>query len=191
MNAQKEFLERIIDALAKAKIPYMLSGSTASSFHGRPRATNDTDIVIAPTREQLNSFIESLGKDYYVSPQAVRQAFEISSIFNIIDHKTGGKADFILRKNRPFSVQEFERRRTAEIEGLRLWTTSPEDVILTKLEWAQNSQSEQQLQDALAVAVVQWERLDKDYLKKWAKDLQIEDFLKRLLEQAEKLIDSK
>jgi len=32
---------------------YMLTGSLASSVHGMPRASNDFDIVIAPTPEQL------------------------------------------------------------------------------------------------------------------------------------------
>ena len=32
----------------------MVTGSLASSFHGRPRLTHDADVVIDPTREQLD-----------------------------------------------------------------------------------------------------------------------------------------
>ena len=40
-------------ALDFAGIPYMVTGSFASSAFGDPRASKDIDIVIAPTREQL------------------------------------------------------------------------------------------------------------------------------------------
>ena len=73
--------------------------------------------------------------------------------------------------------------------GLDVWVVSPEDVILSKLEWAKSSRSQQQFQDALTVAVVQWNRLGKDYLRKGAKQIQVHDRLEELLGQAEKLTD--
>ncbi len=66
--------------------------------------------------------------------------------------------------------------------------TSPEDIILSKLEWSKDSQSEQQFGDALGVAVVQWDRLDVDYLRKWAKELQVRESLEQLLEQAGRIV---
>ena len=191
MIEQKEFFKRLIEALNEACIPYMVSGSVGSSFHGRPRATNDFDIVIAPAEKQLDSFIKSLGKDFYVSTEAAQQALENNSMFNIIDRKTGGKADLILRKNRDFSYEELQRKNKAQIMGLDIWIASPEDVILSKLEWSKGRQSNNQYQDALGVAVVQWDHLDQDYLSKWAKNLQVENNLKQLLEHAKKLIDLK
>ena len=47
MTTRKEFLEKIIDGLEAFKIPYMLSGSMCSSFHGQPRATNDVAVYFA------------------------------------------------------------------------------------------------------------------------------------------------
>ena len=49
----RELFIRIRAALEAAEIPHMLTGSFAGSIHGAPRATQDIDIVIAPTREQL------------------------------------------------------------------------------------------------------------------------------------------
>jgi hypothetical protein len=191
MTDQNDFLKRLIDTLNDAGVPYMLSGSMCSSFHGKPRATNDVDIVIAPTETQLERFAESLGNDYYVSLGAVRDAFKRNSMFNVIDIEGGWKADFIIRKKRPFSNEEFQRRTKVNIMGLDIWVVSPEDMILTKLEWSKAQVTGNQFQDALGVAVVQWDLLDKDYLLKWAKELQVDGLLKQLLEQAKKLIDSK
>jgi hypothetical protein len=190
MTTQEDFLEGLIKKLNQQDIPYMLSGSVSSSFHGRPRATNDVDIVIAPTEHQLLSFAESFSEDYYISTDAVRNALTNNSMFNVVDIQAGWKADFVIRKDRPFSRQEFQRRRKAKIMELDIWTTSPEDVILSKLEWARNSQSDQQFQDALGVAIVQWDQLDKDYLHKWAKELNIQNSLKQLFEQAKQLRNS-
>jgi len=190
MNGQKDFLQILIKKLDQHEIPYMLSGSVSSSLHGHPRATKDVDIIIEPTEKQLFSFVESLGEDYYVSIEAVRNAFADKSMFNIIDKETSWKADFIIRKDRPFSHQEFKRKRTTKIEGLKVWVTSPEDIILSKLEWAKNSHSEQQFRDALGVAVTQWNILELDYLHYWAKQLKLKSSLEELLEQAKKLLES-
>jgi len=191
MTSQEDFLEGLIEKLGRHNIPYMLSGSVSSSIHGQPRATKDVDIVITPTEEQVLNFAGTLGETYYVSLDAVREAFAHNSTFNVIDNQSGWKADFIIRKDRPFSKKEFERRCAAKIKQLDVWVTSPEDIILSKLEWAKDSQSEQQFRDALGVAMVQWDRLDKDYLHKWAKKLQVESSLKQLLKEAKKLLDSK
>ncbi len=190
MANQEEFLGKLINKLNERGIAYMLSGSVSSSLHGHPRATQDIDIVIAPTEKKLVDFVESLGSDYYVSIEAVREAFTRSSMFNVIDNKYGWKADFIIRKERPFSLQEFERKRLSKIKDMEVWVTSPEDTILCKLEWAKESQSEQQFRDALGIIVVQWKNLDRNYLQKWAKELLVENSLKRLLEQAEELVEA-
>lgn len=191
MTSQDDFLKKLINVLGDCSIPYMVSGSFGSSFHGRPRATRDVDIVIAPIEEQLLRFIESLGEDYYVSLSAVREAMANRSMFNVIDIQSGWKADFMICKDRLFSQIEFERKCIADIKGLGIWVASPEDTILSKLEWAKESRSEQQFHDALGVAVVQWGQIDTDYLIKWAKDLGIEKSLGQLLQQAEELSEPK
>lgn len=190
MTSPEESLHILIEKLNKQNIPYMLSGSFSSSLHGQPRATNDADIVIAPAEKQLIAFVKSLGDDYYVSPNAARDAFKNNSVFNVIDIQNSWKADFIIRKDRPFSREEFQRRRKANIMGLAVWVVSPEDIILSKLEWAKNSESNQQFQDALGVATVQYDRLDRDYLHKWAKELQVESSLERLLKYAKEQLYS-
>ncbi len=88
MTDQEAFLRRLVQALDKAKIAYMLSGSLGSSFHGEPRATNDIDMVIAAEEKQLLRFVELLGDKYYVSRKAVLEACHHRSMFNIIDHET-------------------------------------------------------------------------------------------------------
>lgn len=184
MNSQKESLSRLIKLLDEARIPYMVAGSVGSSIHGRPRATQDTDVVIDPTEDQLKSLIALFGQDYYVSRDAAFDAFRLRTMFNVVDLDGGWKADLILRKDRPFSRQEFNRRRQVDAMGQGLWVVSPEDVILAKLEWAKGRESDVQYSDAVGVAAAQWGNLDMEYLHKWAEELGIRDRLIKVLEQA-------
>jgi hypothetical protein len=51
-------LRAIRAALEAASIPYMVVGSFASTAHGKPRTTQDLDIVIDPTAAALDRFWE-------------------------------------------------------------------------------------------------------------------------------------
>ena len=184
---QQEFLAQIARCLEMAGIPFMVTGSYSSSHYGQPRTTNDIDVVIDPTPEQLASFLDLLGDRYYVSKESAHEALSRRSMFNVIDFEDGWKADLIVRKDRPFSVEEFRRRTPRTLLGQSLPLASAEDVILAKLEWNALTPSERQLHDALQVAVVQWPTLDQAYLRTWAFALGVAERLEDLLRKAQEL----
>jgi hypothetical protein len=183
--SQLGLLTKIADILERSGVPYMLVGSHASGIHGQVRTTQDVDIVIDPTPGQLNSFLKALAEGYYVSQEAAREALQRRSVFNVIELDSGWKADLIIRKERPFSIEEFKRRQPMSVAGRSIPVASPEDVILAKLEWDQITPSQRQLSDALAVAVMHRENLDRDYLKQWAGRLGISKSLEQLLKDAD------
>jgi hypothetical protein len=184
---QEDFVAWVGRRLETAGIAFMVAGSHGSGYHGQPRATNDVDFVIDPTAEQLDQFLAALSDDYYASPEAAHEALRNRSVFNVIHLAEGWKADLIIHKNRPFSVEEFARRQVGNLYGHPLPIASAEDVILSKLEWHRISPSERQLQDALHVAVVQSARLDQPYLRHWAAQLGVGEQLEEILRQAEAL----
>jgi hypothetical protein len=184
MISQREFLAHLVELLDEAGIPYMVAGSMGSSVHGRPRATQDADVVIDPAENQLVSFLALLEQRYYVSRDAAFDAFHRRGMFNVIDVAGGWKADLIFRKDRSFSRREFERRRQVDVMGQMLWVVSPEDAILSKLEWMKGRESDVQYSDALGVAVAQWGGLDIEYLRQWARELGVQAMLARLLKEA-------
>ncbi len=189
MTTQRESLFRLLGFLDKTGIPYMVAGSTGSSFHGKPRATQDTDIVIDPAEDQLQRLMALFGDSYYVSREAALEALHRRTMFNVIDMDGGWKVDLIIRKDRPFSLEEFRRRRQMRMTGQPIWVVSVEDTILSKLEWTKGRQSDVQYSDALGVAVAQWETLDIEYLRQWAKQLEVEDALTRLLNEAKEQLE--
>lgn len=159
-------------ALDSAGVPYMVTGSFASSTHGEPRASKDIDIVIAPTRDQLIDLIRHFPDDqYYAMEEDALEAFANRSMFNIIDFVSGWKVDLIVKKMRPFSDEEFGRRKEVELAGLRLSVATAEDVLISKLEWAKAGESQRQLEDAAGIIRVQGQNLDVEYVERWIREL--------------------
>ncbi len=169
-----EVLQRISAALDHAGIAYMLTGSFASAHYGSPRSTQDIDLVIAATVEQLTSLVQSLPSDeYYVDLDAALEARRRESLFNIIDMATGWKIDLIFRKSRRFSQEEFARRQQINLQGLRLFVASAEDVIVAKLEWAKLAKSQRQIDDVATILGLRWDVLDRSYLEGWISELDL------------------
>jgi hypothetical protein len=185
--SQDEFFRSITRMLQQAGVPFMVTGSHGSSHHGKPRSTYDLDIVIDPTADQLDAFCALLAGEYYVSVASAHEALGARSMFNVIDLAGGNKADLVIRKDRPFSVEEFARRQASSMHGVPIWVASAEDIILSKLEWNKITPSERQMQDALDVAVVQKACLDEAYLRRWATDLGVSDALHEVLDKVRQM----
>jgi hypothetical protein len=70
-------IHRFASLLDTAGVPYMLTGSFASGFHGAPRATQDIDIVISPTLGSLNRScafkLDTLYVDRWVEQLGLRE----------------------------------------------------------------------------------------------------------------------
>ncbi len=174
---QFRVLDEILDILADLNIPHMVVGSFASGFHGEFRATQDADLVIDPTSEQLNALLERVSGDFYVSSGAAAEALARRGQFNLVHFESAWKIDLIIRKERPFSREEFARRQDGILGGRQAPVNSPEDVILAKLEWAKKSGSTRQVEDAAGVISAWGGALDWDYIDHWARELSVDGLL--------------
>ncbi|MEO8620835.1 MAG: hypothetical protein ABI625_07210 [bacterium] len=170
-----EILRVVVAQLDAARIPFMLTGSVAAAAYGAGRATMDVDLVINATSAQLLQLVAALsGPDVYVSGDAALEALAHQSMFNVVDSKTGWKADLIIRKTRPFSESEFERRTMLQFDDLQLWVATVEDVIIAKLEWAKIGGSARQLEDVSALVRVAGATLDRAYIEHWVAALALD-----------------
>jgi hypothetical protein len=173
MNVPEVF-RTITAKLDQSGITYMLTGSFAGAYYGAARSTQDIDLVIEATEAQARSFVQSLpGDEYYADVDAAMEGHRRESLFNVIDMKTGWKIDMIFRKSRSFSREDFSRRRLVSLQGSPLFVASPEDVIVAKLEWSKLAQSKRQIQDVAAILRIRQESLDRPYLEKWFRELDL------------------
>jgi hypothetical protein len=172
---------RVTQALATLHIPYAIGGSMASTAHGRIRTTMDVDIIADLKAEQVAPLVALLGDEFYTDPQTMQTAIARRGSFNLIHLATMFKVDIFIIKDRSFDRQQIARRQPQVLAPPDhiAYVTSPEDVILAKLEWYRlgGEVSERQWQDIQGILDVQGERLDGDYLQEWASVLQVSDLL--------------
>lgn len=168
-------LQDLSSRLMHAKIAYMLTGSLAMSYYARPRMTRDIDIVVALEEAGVSGLAETLGDGYFVDADAVAEAFRSYRPCNTVHLATVVKIDLIPRKPGEYRRTEFERRKWVNFAGVELWIVSPEDLILSKLDWARDTRSELQLRD---VAQLLEAPLDRVYLNAWAARLGVEALLR-------------
>jgi hypothetical protein len=143
-------LKGIVDILDKLDLPYMLTGSLAAAYYATPRATKDIDIVFEADRAGVDRLVRRLKEaGLYVDRDAALEALRARTQFNAISPTTGWKIDFIVRKERPFSQVEFERRESASILGIETSLASLEDVLIAKLEWSSLGDSDLQRRDVI------------------------------------------
>jgi hypothetical protein len=180
-----EVLFLAIDALTRANIDYMLTGSFVSNYYSTPRTTQDADIVIQTNRKNLENFINQIKKEFYVDKAYSLNTLSKKSMFNIIHFNSGFKIDLIIRKNTPFEKIVFNRRNIESIHNRKIPISTPEDIILSKLLWHKNSDSLRQYEDAQQVLLYQRDNLDYDYLNKWALELGVEEPLKEIISRVE------
>ena len=165
MNEELKVLKSIAKLLEDAKVFYMISGSMAANYYTVPRMTRDIDVVLELIPGDIERLIESLDKIFWVDSEVASHEASACGMFNVIHKDYLIKVDCIIGKDSEFQKSAFKRRKQVRIEDHPLWLISPEDLILAKLLWAQESLSEMQLNDVRHV--LERKDLDRDYLSRW------------------------
>ncbi len=182
----EEFVADVVGRMEATSIEYMIGGSVASSIYGEPRTTRDIDIVVEVTSASLATLYGSLDRALiYVDKPTDGHAVVAGQMYNLLDTHGGWKADLVVRKAREFSVVEFGRRVQRDVLGTAAMVASAEDVQLTTLEWALASGSSRQVDDARGIVAVQGDRLDIEYLRRWAPELRVAELLESVLGPAD------
>ena len=169
-----ELLKRVTNSLELKEISYMLSGSLALNAYSVPRMSLDIDIVIELQEEQLNDFFEIFNVEFYINENTVKEETKHHGMFNVIDHKTGFKVDFIIKKETEYRNYEFSRRRRESIADFEVWIVSPEDLIISKIDWIQQYQSDKQINDIQNLLAIP--DIDMEYIIFWCEKLRLNTY---------------
>lgn len=122
------------------------------------------------------------GDEWYLSEAAALDAVKRGSMFNIIHVPSGLKVDLIVASNSDFNAARFSRVRKIQITGDCVEPfSSPEDVILKKLEFFGDGKSIKHLRDIASIIATQGsETLDWKYMQSWADRLGVSDELNQI-----------
>jgi hypothetical protein len=181
-----EALAPVAEVLQAMQIKFYIGGSVASSFHGASRSTMDVDLIADLRAKDVEEFVTPLRNEYYVSKAAINDAIARLSCFNLIHLPSSFKVDIFVLKGRPFDINAMNRAALGTIDlksDVEFPIASPEDTILSKLEWYRlgNEVSERQWDDVVRVLNVVGEKADRDYMLRNADDLNVADLLQKLL----------
>jgi hypothetical protein len=188
-NEPIEVTLKVTGILEKLNIPYIIGGSLASTLYGMVRTTQDSDIITEMRLEHIQPFLSALQNEFFIDEEMISDSIQHNSSFNIIHRETMFKVDIFIPRPRPFQRSQLARaqRQTFEL-GTEISANfaSPEDTILSKLEWYRmgGESSERQWRDILGLLKIRANELDLGYLQKWATDLKVTDLLERALKES-------
>ncbi|VVB88897.1 Uncharacterised protein [uncultured archaeon] len=168
-NSMLRELEHAVKLLERAGMNYMIGGGIANSYWGFPRSTTDIDFIVPLHYKSDKDALQ------VVENELMKEGWEIKADEGrpLIAQKTV-RLDFWSLKSL-FDKERFDRRIRVKLEDFEIWITTPEDLIIQKLMWHRSKD----IEDIKGILARQ-DKLDWDYLKKWARGLQLETELKSI-----------
>jgi hypothetical protein len=187
-NEPVEVTLKVTGVLEKLGVPYLIGGSLASTLYGMIRTTQDSDVITEMRAEHIRPFVLALQDEFFIDEEMIAESIQRNSSFNIIHKESMFKVDVFIPRPRPYLQSQLTRARkqTFFLETeVSAKFASPEDVILSKLEWYRmgGEVSDRQWRDILGVLKTRAGELDLDYLRKWAIELKVTDLLDRALKE--------
>jgi len=154
----------------------MVTGSVALNTYALPRSTFDIDIVIEMPFQKIEDFLQLFSGNFYINEQTAKAELYHKGIgmFNVIDHSSGYKVDFIIKQHTPYELVKFHNRKTIIFEQVPVSICSPEDLVISKLQWIQELQSERQMNDIKSLLL--YPDLNRAYIVHWIQELQLQTF---------------
>jgi hypothetical protein len=180
MSEELEVLIVVTERLNRTNIPYMVSGSMAANYYTVPRMTRDIDIVIELKEMEIDKFIELFAGDFYLNKEMIKKEVRRNGMFNLIHNQYVIKIDFVVKESSAFQDTAFSRKRQVLIKSSHVWFISPEDLVISKLNWAKDSLSEIQLKDVRNL-IETVDNLDLKYIDKWISQLGLEKIYKEAI----------
>ncbi len=186
--SQPELLAQVARLLENAGIPYMITGSHASSAMGQPRSTHGIDFVVQMQADDVRHLASAFaGERFGFDEVGAREAIARNDMFQLHDLVGGDKVDFWMLKDHPFDQQSFARRVQGFAAGIPVHLPTIEDHVLQKLRWAHDYESQRQYSDALLLYELHAAKLDTPYVLRWVSELQIQPTWDRMVAEAKPL----
>lgn len=170
MQPSELFLQ-FIRRFNQAGIRYMIGGSVAGIFYGKPRFTQDVDCIAFLNDADIRRLPEVFPRsDYYLPPAeviAAEVARERRGHFNIIHMSTTFKADVYLTGRDELNAWGFRHRNPVQFEGETVVLAPVEYVIVRKLEYFREGGSQKHLKDIQGILEISGDRLERSALDHW------------------------
>ena len=173
-----------IDFLNEQGVEYMVVGSLAGNFYCVPRSTQDADIVVASSVGQVASKLSRAIPNLKFDPQLAFESVTATKKVLIRSALHDFQIELFELSNDPHDQERFTRRVWVEFIGRKAWIATAEDIIITKLRWAEYAGREKDIADLRNMIGVQHDSLDWSYIESWCDRHGTQALLDRLRSEA-------
>ena len=185
MVTATDLVLRVVALFDQLSIPYMLVGSYSSNYYGRPRSTKDADFVIVVTDDQVRKLRQNLGPDLHLDAQMSFETVTMTTRYLMVHPESAFKIELFLLTDDPHNQQRFQRRQKVDFEGRMVCLPTAEDVIIQKLRWAKTGRRAKDLDDVHKILLVQQQKLDFSYIRRWTDIHQTGELFEQLLARSQ------
>lgn len=163
-----EAVVTVLDALDAAGVPYMIVGSLASNFHGIPRATRDADFVVELPPGSLDRFGGALPPDLTLQQQGAFEAVTGTTRYLIELAGSPFVCELFVRSDDAHDLERFGRRQRVRVLDRVAFVATAEDMIVTKLRWADAAHRSKDIEDIRNIVAVREPEIDWAYVRRWS-----------------------
>jgi hypothetical protein len=176
------YLHSVVEAVSASSVPYCIIGAVALGAWGRPRATNDLDLLVLADSQARDGLIASLSSCSIVvnvqwaetNPMAKGRVTRFASP---VHPKYPLDIIYVADSQERATV---ERKKLTVVQGLSVWVASPEDLMLLKLKAGRPTDFD----DVIGIVKNPRLQLDLAYLWSWADRLGLQGELHYVLQAA-------
>ena len=132
MEEVPEALQRLVRALERANVKYVVVGGVVAVHYGRVRTTQDLDVVV--DAEEVNSLAVELEREgFEFSRRDLEEAFrERGRVTLYLPGSVLFHVDLKFARDR-LDYEVLKGRVRGELFGVECWVESVEDVVVAKL----------------------------------------------------------
>ena len=155
----------LLDALAAAGLPHMVTGGLVSNAHGIARSTHDADIVVQVEAGDFGAFARSLPASLHIDPQISFETITGSQRQVVAVGGSQFRIELFFLSNDPHHRERFARRAWQYLPDLNreAWIATAEDMVIQKVRWNRDKDRD----DARNILAVQGDALDFAYIERW------------------------
>jgi hypothetical protein len=162
-----DIVRAVVEACSDLGIEFMVVGSLSSNYYGIARSTQDADFVVALKPGQLHALMARLNGPFSLDPQPSFECVTFTTKYVLRVAGLKYTVELFELSEDEYDQERFRRRVEVELYGRRGWLPTPEDVVVTKLQWYHADRRNKDIDDVVQVIAVQDGRLDWEYIERW------------------------
>ncbi len=163
----------LVEPLERAGVDYMVTGGMAVAYYGRPRLTDDIDLVVRLAAPEANRFDTIFPSDRYEVPDLAELTRRLADPWAggiPVVHRESALRAHLHPAHDALHDWGFSRRQRGPLGEAEAWFVPVEYLVVRKLDSNRGMVSDHHLEDVLRVVRARGEALDHAAIERLAEE---------------------